>query len=155
MIFFSTTFSPGSGVAGLKELRYLFARFYFFCMIPGVQDDMEGCPDEDLNVLYMVLSALIGTFLFAVYEITFFIVKASRTKKNIHKKNQLKDEEFRDLQVELYGEGVLLKDSLSNTNHSTTSNSRKQAKAAPHKPVSVVPDKHDEKPSFVSEELMA
>ena len=26
MIFFSTTFSPGSGVAGLKELRYLFAR---------------------------------------------------------------------------------------------------------------------------------
>jgi hypothetical protein len=26
MIFFSTTFSPGSGVEGLKELRYLFAR---------------------------------------------------------------------------------------------------------------------------------
>jgi hypothetical protein len=158
MIFFSTTFSPGSGVAGLKELRYLFARFYLFCMIPGVQDDMEGCPDEDLNVLYMVLSALIGTFLFAVYEITLFIVKASHTKKQIHEKNQLKDDEFRDLQVELYGEGVLLKDSLSNTNHSTTSNSRKQAKAAPSKPesvVTVVPDKHDEKPVHVSEEFMA
>jgi hypothetical protein len=27
MIFFSTTFSPGSGVKGLKELRYLFARY--------------------------------------------------------------------------------------------------------------------------------
>merc|ERR1712224_1040518 len=27
MIFFSTTFSPGSGVAGVKELRFLFARF--------------------------------------------------------------------------------------------------------------------------------
>merc|ERR1719498_2171285 len=29
MIFFSTTFSPGSGVEGLKVFRYLFARFYF------------------------------------------------------------------------------------------------------------------------------
>jgi hypothetical protein len=155
MIFFSTTFSPGSGVEGLKELRYLFARFYLFCMIPFVQDGMEGCPDEDLTVLYMVLSALIGTVMFVVYEITSFIVKASQTKKQIHEKNQLKDEEFRDLQVELYGEGVLLKDSLSNTNHSNTFNSRTQVNDAPNKPVSVVPDKHDEKPSFVAEELMA
>ena len=30
MIFFSTTFSPGSGVSGVKELRYLFPRFYFY-----------------------------------------------------------------------------------------------------------------------------
>jgi hypothetical protein len=124
-------------------------------MIPFVQDGMEGRPDEDLNVLYMVLSALIGTFLFAVYEITLFIVKASQTKKQIHEKNQLKDEEFRDLQVELYGEGVLFKDSLSNTNHSNTFNTRKQVNDAPNKPGSVVPDRHDEKPSFVSEELMA
>jgi hypothetical protein len=41
MIFFSTTFSPGSGVNGLKELRYLFVRFYLFCRLPGVQDQME------------------------------------------------------------------------------------------------------------------
>ena len=33
MIFFSTTFSPGSGVAGVKELRYLFARFYLWCRL--------------------------------------------------------------------------------------------------------------------------
>jgi hypothetical protein len=39
-------------------------------MIPFVQDGMEGCPDEVLTVLYMVLSALIGTFMFVVYEIT-------------------------------------------------------------------------------------
>jgi hypothetical protein len=56
MIFFSTTFSPESGVTGLKELRYLFMRFYFFCSIPSVQDMMEGCPDSDMNTLYMVLS---------------------------------------------------------------------------------------------------
>lgn len=29
MIFFSTTFSPGSGVEFFKEFRYLFVRFYF------------------------------------------------------------------------------------------------------------------------------
>ena len=34
MIFLSTTFSPGAGVPIVKELRYLFARFYFWCMIP-------------------------------------------------------------------------------------------------------------------------
>merc|ERR1712199_97451 len=33
MIFFSTTFSPGSGVEGVKALRYLFARFYFWCHV--------------------------------------------------------------------------------------------------------------------------
>jgi hypothetical protein len=121
MIFFSTTFSPGSGVPGLKALRYAFARFYFFCKIPGVQDDMEGCPNDDLNVVYMVLAALIGTFMFFVYELISLILKASKTKKIISKKNKMKDDEFRDLQVELYGEGVLLKDSLSNSNHSRSS----------------------------------
>merc|ERR1712153_176556 len=54
MIFFSTTFSPGSGVAGVKELRYLFARFYLWCRIgredtngfrTGVRESMDGCPD--------------------------------------------------------------------------------------------------------------
>ncbi len=34
MIFFSTTFSPGAGVDGLKNLRYLFSRYYLFCMTP-------------------------------------------------------------------------------------------------------------------------
>jgi hypothetical protein len=86
MIFFSTTFSPGSRVEGLKELRYLFSRFYLFCMIPFVQDGMEGCPDEDLTVLYMVFRALIGTFMFVVYEITLFIEKASQTKKKFVKR---------------------------------------------------------------------
>ena len=36
LIFFSTTFSPGAGVPGLKALRYLFARFYLWCRVPGV-----------------------------------------------------------------------------------------------------------------------
>jgi hypothetical protein len=118
MIFFSTTFSPGSGVAGLKELRYLFARFYFWCMIPSVQDDMENCPASDVNVLYMVLSAMLGLVMFLIYQTSKTLIRASRKKKATSKKNLLKDAEFRDLQVELYGEGVLLKDSLNGTNHS-------------------------------------
>jgi hypothetical protein len=42
MIFFSTTFSPGAGIEGLKALRYLFSRFYLWCMIPQVAPSMEG-----------------------------------------------------------------------------------------------------------------
>jgi hypothetical protein len=120
MIFFSTTFSPGAGVAGLKELRYLFARFYFWCMIPVVQDDMENCPASDVNVLYLVLSAMVGLVMFLIYQTSTTLIRASMKKKAISKKNLLKDAEFRDLQVELYGEGVLLKDSLAGTKHSTS-----------------------------------
>ena len=66
MIFFSTTFSPGAGVEGVKEIRWLFSRFYFWCQIDGVKDFMEGCPaDEDL-VLYTVLSGCLGLFIFLV-----------------------------------------------------------------------------------------
>jgi hypothetical protein len=118
MIFFSTTFSPGSGVAGLKELRYLFVRFYFYCSIPSVQDMMEGCPDSDMNTLYMVLSGFFFTVMFLTFKITKSLLKSIKMKKAISEKNKLKDDEFRDLQVELYGERVLLKDSLSATNHS-------------------------------------
>ena len=120
MIFFSTTFSPGSGVAGLKELRYLFTRFYFYCSIPVVQDSMEGCPDSDLNTLYLVLSGFIFTVMFVAYKAYRLALKSITKKKNISHKNKLKDSEFRDLQVELYGESVLLKNSLSGTNHSTS-----------------------------------
>jgi hypothetical protein len=86
-------------------------------MIPQVQDDMEGCPASDVNVAYMTLSSFIGLFLFLIYQISKAAISASRTKKSISKKNKLKDAEFRDLQIELYGEDRL-KDSLSNTNHS-------------------------------------
>ena len=49
-----------------KELRYLYARFYFWCMVPAVKDTMEGCPPSNLNLLYLILSALIGLFIFLV-----------------------------------------------------------------------------------------
>ena len=45
MIFMSTTFSPGAGVAGVKGLRFLFVRFYMWCMLPTANLDLDGCPD--------------------------------------------------------------------------------------------------------------
>merc|ERR1712137_82986 len=119
MIFFSTTFSPGSGVAGLKELRYLFARFYWWCMIPGVQEDMDNCPTEQpANLVYMVLSALIGLVLFLIIMGFIGCLRKKNTAKRSKKHNALKDDEFRDLQVELYGDRVL---ELQSTNHSSGS----------------------------------
>ena len=64
-IFFSTTFSPVvSGVwEPLQVVRYLFPRFYLWCLVPLVQDSMEGCPAaEDLGLiaLYMGLTSLVG-----------------------------------------------------------------------------------------------
>jgi hypothetical protein len=104
MIFFSTTFSPGSGVEGLKELRFLFSRFYWFCTLPGVQDSMEGCPSDDVAILYMFLSGLIGIVLFLVYLSVKSFFSTIKTKKAVIKRNSLKDQEFRDLQIELFGE---------------------------------------------------
>merc|ERR1712087_171775 len=43
MIFLSTTFSPGAGVPGVKYLRYCFARYYFWCDLPGVKDSHSFC----------------------------------------------------------------------------------------------------------------
>jgi hypothetical protein len=82
---------------------------------------MEGCPDSDVNVLYMVLSAMLGTVMFLTYQVVKVLFESSHKKKTMTKKNKLKDAEFRDLQVELYGADVLLKDGLSGTNHSSSS----------------------------------
>mmetsp|Transcript_10509 Transcript_10509/g.29025 ORF Transcript_10509/g.29025 Transcript_10509/m.29025 type:complete len:252 (+) Transcript_10509:833-1588(+) len=116
MIFLSTTFSPGSGVEGLKELRYLFSRFYWWCIVPGVQDDMEGCPDDDLNTLYMILASLVGVFVFLVWQ----FIGAIRSKKADVAQAKLResmfDEEFHQLQVSLYGEKA-----LKRLNHMTSS----------------------------------
>lgn len=122
MIFLSTTFSPGAGLEGVKALRYLFARFYFWCMVPDVQDDMEGCPDEDLNILYMILSSLVGLFVFLFVQ----VVLAVRHKGVEHERARLKesmmDADFADLQMTLYGEKALRRlNHLNSTTHSKLS----------------------------------
>lgn len=108
MIFLSTTFSPGSGVAVLKEFRYTFSRFYFWCMIPGIQDDMEGCPAEALNFALLILTGVMGIFLFAAYYIA---IRCWSSRKQMKKANKLRqslmDAEFHELQTVLYGEKAM------------------------------------------------
>jgi len=109
VIFFSTTFSPGSGVALVKQLRYLFPRFYFWCMLPSdVADLMEGCPSEDAIVPYLILSALTGVFFFGIIG-TFGAVRRKIKKKASDSTDaETKgDEEFKMLQEELFGKNVL------------------------------------------------
>ena len=47
-------------MAGVKELRYLFARFYLWCRLPGVKEFMEDCPDDDMLVGCVVGSGCLG-----------------------------------------------------------------------------------------------
>ena len=105
MIFFSTTFSPGAGVKGVKALRYIFPRFYFWCLLPGVQDQMEGCPaDERLTLLWLCMTALGSLFLFLAWLGVKNLFR-SRAEKKVEKgKKAMMDQEFHDLQIEFYGE---------------------------------------------------
>ena len=89
MIFFSTTFSPGAGLEGFKTLRYLFPRFYLWCRLPGVRDNMEGCPNEDANVWYTILTGCLGLILFIVAE----LLRHKVIRRKVEKKKELKFEE--------------------------------------------------------------
>jgi hypothetical protein len=105
MLFLSTTFSPGAGVAGLKELRYLFTRYYFWCMVPGVQFLMEGCPkDETTNVFYLVLSSFNGMVVCLAFS-AFKALQNALAKNSAAKviKKQV-DDEFHEIQKLLYGQ---------------------------------------------------
>jgi len=103
MIFFSTTFSPGAGVNGLKELRYLFSRFYLWCMIPGTQDQMEGCPAAN-NLLYLILSSLLVPFLFVAFKgVRYLRSNLHRDKAQQGRLESMKSVEFAELQLELFG----------------------------------------------------
>ena len=131
MIFLSTTFSPGAGVEVIKELRFLFSRFYFWCEVPGVQDDMEGCPDEDLNILYLILSGFIGVVVFILVKTINGFTASAKNLEELGKKADMLDDEFEELQVELFGEKGLrhfkhLQSALSNAStHSRRSNDSK------------------------------
>ena len=108
MIFFSTTYSPGSGIGVLKELRYIFSRFYYYCMIPSLYDVMEGCPADNVIVLYMVLSSLFFfPTLFLLYKATKRLIKLGKNKEIVEYNNKMKDDDFHNLQFELFGENML------------------------------------------------
>ena len=106
MIFFSTTFSPGSGVKGVKALRYLFSRFYLWCMLP--EDlGMEGCPESN-TLLYLILSSLFVPFMFVLCKTGMnFYRKSRKGKSKSSLKESMKTVVFAELQLELFGEKAL------------------------------------------------
>ena len=86
MIFFSTTFSPGSGVAVVKELRYLFSRFYLLCMTPYVDHLMGGCPaDDGVNLFLLVLTGCLSAFVFIVIMAAVHFSRRAQRKKQSKK----------------------------------------------------------------------
>jgi ABC-type lipoprotein export system ATPase subunit len=109
MIFFSTTFSPGAGVSGLKELRYLFSRFYLWCETPGVMDTMEGCTEEK-NLFYLIVSSLLIPFIFVAFMVVRRIFRKVHSEKAaISRRESMKSMAFAELQFELFGEKALKK----------------------------------------------
>jgi len=106
MIFFSTTFSPGAGVNGLKELRYLFSRFYLWCMLPEDMG-MEGCPESN-TLLYLILASLLVPFLFVLYKVgTQLYKRLHNEKEQSSRLESIKTLQFAELQLELFGEKAL------------------------------------------------
>lgn len=108
MIFFSTTFSPGAGVKGVKALRYLFSRYYLWCMLPGsIGDQMEGCPESN-NLLYLILASLLVPFLFVLYKVCAYLYKKGHHDKvQSTRRESMKSYAFAELQLELFGEKAL------------------------------------------------
>jgi hypothetical protein len=88
-------------------------------MIPAIAKDMEGCPAENVNVVYMTLCAFLSLFLFGLYQVVKSILSVSVSQKSTSKQNSLKDAEFDNLLTELYGQ-ELNKGSLSGSQHSSS-----------------------------------
>jgi len=101
-IFFSTTFSPGAGVEGIKALRYLFPRFYFWCKMPLTSSSMEDCPADNMLIFYAILTGCLGMLIFLSVQLVGTVVGAGKQKAM----GQVRDgmtgtKEFIDLQREL------------------------------------------------------
>ena len=114
MIFFSTTFSPGAGVEAVKELRYLFARFYFWCDLPGFKDLMEDCPADNLLITYSILSGCLGLFLFLV---VFYLLKFKQGKALEKRDVKRAEMEATEAFVKLQGEVRNLRRGENETTH--------------------------------------
>lgn len=104
MIFFSTTYSPGAGLPVIKELRYLFTRYYMFCMTPYVDMMMEDCPeDPQMNLMLLVFSGCLCVVLFTTFMAVAHCARAHQRRKRALSMMALKeDEDFIQLSQHFY-----------------------------------------------------
>lgn len=65
---------------------------------------MEGCPDEDLNILYMIISAFIGVFIFVFVKAVNAFTASKKQAGKMEELADMLDDEFEELQVEMFGE---------------------------------------------------
>lgn len=85
-------------------------------MVPAVQDSMEGCPPSNLNLVFLILSALLGLFIFLIAMAVLKIKKGmKRAEREKTRQASMHDREFQQLQKELYG------DKLRQLKHQNTS----------------------------------
>jgi hypothetical protein len=108
-LFFSTTYSPGAGLPVLKDLRYLFPRFYLWCMVPDVQDDMEGCPaDDSVHVLLMALSGTLYVWLFlGAMLVRMLINKARKAERKKERAAMEESHQFQTTRTRMFESKVL------------------------------------------------
>jgi hypothetical protein len=102
MIFFSTTFSPGAGVDGVKELRYLFSRYYLrlWCCMLSDDEGMEGCPSESNTLLHLIMSSLLLPFIFGLWKLNqASVARLNEMKKTSSQLESMKSAEFAELLV--------------------------------------------------------
>jgi len=103
MIFFSTTFSPGAGVEVIREFRYLFARFYWWCDLPTVKMHMEGCPADDELLWWTIFTGCLGLILFLVFQLVRMCISKCRAAGDEKKRNAVADRpEYSALQGVLF-----------------------------------------------------
>ncbi len=113
-IIFSTSYSPGAGIKGAKELKYLFSTFYVWCMLPEM--GMEGCPAKNKTLLYLILASLIVPVLFILWKLgQAFYARLHQKKTTLSLLELMRSVEFAELQLELFGEKAIhtLKDLVS------------------------------------------
>ena len=66
-------------------------------MVPAVQDSMEGCPPSNVNLVYLILSALLGLFIFLVVYALLKIKKGhKRAEVEKSRRASMVDAEFQE-----------------------------------------------------------
>lgn len=81
-------------------MRYLFSRYYFFCLVGEEIIPLDGCPESDiLSSFLLVVTSLISIFLYGIVHV-FQICR--KRKEELRKANEAEVNEVAFLQQFLY-----------------------------------------------------
>jgi hypothetical protein len=80
---------------------------------------MEGCPADNVIMLYMALSSVFFLSLFLLYKATKRVIKWGKVQEIADYRNKMKDDDFHNLQSELFGASVVPELSIDNSKRET------------------------------------